>query len=191
MNKQCHNDCREVKVQYVSLIYNKVKVQALNGNSPYKQIVKRIHLNQIFSSCQWMSHRCRQLPWLELSWTFVLVQLVMSACIQCQNIWMLAACTYYLGHWVLPDIMRLKSLRYKSVVQWILQKRRVVKTHQHSAQGRSAQALSTLALSFVTELLICHLHVAHHHSNTSFPYLIPQWEPRVWWCWIMLICCGK
>lgn len=68
---------------------------------------------------------------------------------------------------------------------------RVVKTHQHSAQGRSVQASSNPASSFVTALLSHHLHVAHRHSNSGFPYLVSQREPRPWRCWIMLICCGN
>lgn len=73
----------------------------------------------------------------------------------------------------------------------LVREHRVVKTHQHSAQGRSVQALSDLALSFVTALLSRHLHVPHRHSNSGFPYLVSQWEPRPWRCWIMLICCGN
>lgn len=45
---------------------------------------------------------------------------------------------------------------------------RVVKAHQHSAQGRWVQALSDTALSFVTVHLCRHLHVPHHHSNSGF-----------------------
>lgn len=50
----------------------------------------------------------------------------------------------------------------------LFRERRVVKTHQHSAQGRWVQALSDLALSFVTARLSRHLHVPHRHSNSVF-----------------------
>lgn len=105
---------------------------------------------------------------------------------------MLAAVSRYNGHWVLADIMRVKSLRYESLVECWLGERPCyihVKAHQHSAQGPSVQPLSDLALSFVTALLARHLHVPHRHSNCGFPYLVSHWEPRPWRCWIMLICC--
>lgn len=142
------------------------------------------------SDCQWMSHQCRL-----TSPDFFLDFCFGAGChisLYSVSNYLDACCMQLLSRALSAARHNETKESQVQICAWMLvQKRHVVKTHQHSAQGRSPQPLSILALCFVTELLICHLHVAHRHSNSGFPYLVSRREPRARWCWIMLISCGN
>lgn len=101
---------------------------------------------------------------------------------------MLAAFSWCTGHWGLTDMMREKSRRYKSLVQCV---QSVVMSKHISIPLRAdgcrhcqiRPCLLSRCTSVATYMFLITI------ATVVFPYLVSQWEPWPWRCWIMLICC--